>query len=443
MSEPTPHVLTCPDAATARFELRCWGEFSLSDRVRGEDCTPRGRKARAIIAYLASHGGAVVSRERLAALLWSERGDPQARGSLRKTLGELRPYAEAAAGLLLIEHDHVRLHMSALTSDLAQLEAYARADDLAGVSLVLSEMGDRLFDGLDGLDPAFDEWLALERRVQEDRLLSLATATAERGLHRGEFASTARLATLLQARDETNEAIAQIGMKADHACGDRSGLRRRHHRLCEGLRQGMGVGPSPQSEALFRELEGDEKPAAPVAPATAAKVDPAPTMPGPVAQDEAAPQSARIADPAEPTPSSPRRRALALWTLRRRIVAAALLALLASAAGAAWLLRDNTVDALQERAARPARRRRVPADRHACRRRTGPWPGTVRQVHGHRAFRPLGRAQPVGRRRLCGSGPDHRGGPNRAAPPGAENRRKALPSARWRSGERCRTGLRL
>jgi DNA-binding SARP family transcriptional activator len=345
MSEPTPNVLTFPEAATARFELQCWGEFSLSDRVRRAECSPRGRKARAIIAYLASHGGAVVGRERLAALLWSERGDPQARHSLRQTLRELRPFADEETGLLLIEHDHVRLQTPALTSDLVWFEASASVDDIAALSRTLGEIGDRLFGGLDGLDPAFDEWLALERRVQEDRLLSLATAAAERGLRRSEFGAVARLASQLQARDETNEAIAQIGMRADHACGDRSGLRRRYQRLCEGLREGLGVGPSSETEALFRELEGSEQPAgvaaAPVAPAIAAKADPTPTMPGGAAQDEAGPQLARIADAAEPTPSSSRRRVVALWTQRRRTVAVALLALLASAAGAAWLLRDN------------------------------------------------------------------------------------------------------
>ena len=64
MAEHAAHLLSFPQAAGARFALQCWGEFSLSDRVRREECAPRSRKARAIIAYLASQGGASASRER-------------------------------------------------------------------------------------------------------------------------------------------------------------------------------------------------------------------------------------------------------------------------------------------------------------------------------------------------------------------------------------------
>jgi DNA-binding SARP family transcriptional activator len=340
MAEHAAHLLSFPQAAGARFALQCWGEFSVSDRIRHEERAPRSRKARAIIAYLALHGGAAVSRERLAALLWSERGDEQARGSLRQALGELRPYAAEPAGFLLIEHDRVRLNMSAVTSDVAQLEACARADDVGALSRALDAKGELLFDGLDGLDPAFDEWLALERPVQQERLLSLATAAAERGLERGEYGAIARLATQLQALDETNEAVAQIGMRADLACGDRSGLRRRRRRLCEALKRELGVGPSPETEALFRELEG-AKPlagaeAASVAP-DAAMLDPA-SPPGAAPPGEPSPQPTRIAEAGESRPR--RRRLLALWTQRRFAVVASLLALLV-ASGATWLLRDR------------------------------------------------------------------------------------------------------
>lgn len=345
MSEPTIRLLSFPEPSTVRFELRCWGEFSLFDRVGREECTPRARKARAVIAYLAAQGGASVSRERLAALLWSERGDQQARGSLRHTLFELKPFVLGSPSLVQMERDHLRLAPLLLTSDLARLEALTRNEQIEALSQALPAKDDRLYGGLDGLDPAFDEWVASERRLQHERLLSFAAAAAERGLRRGDFQAVARLATELQALDETNETVAQIGMRADHARGDRSGLRRRYHRLCEGLRRGLGVGPSSETEALFRELEGSEQPAgvaaAPVALATAAKPDSAPTTPGAAVADDAPPRLARIADAGQPAPSPLRRHLPALWTQRPRTVAAALLALLASAVGAAWLLRDD------------------------------------------------------------------------------------------------------
>lgn len=330
---PTSRVLSFPEPSAARFELKCWGEFSLFDRLQQDDGSPRGRKARAIIAYLASQSGAFVSRERLAGLLWSERGDQQARASLRQTLLELKPYATDGARLLVIEHDHVHLNMPLLTSDIARMETLARADDIEALAQALSERGDRLYGGLDGVDPALDEWLALERGVQQDRLLSLGAAAAERGLQRGEYESTSRLATQLQALDETNEAIAQIGMRADQACGDRSAARRRHRRLSEALRRELGVKPSPETDALLEGLAGSPGlatfPAAPVA-------EPAPLAADPTATPE---------EPATPglDQAGPARdgagRGVKPW-VSGRLPAVALLALLAAAGGAAWLFRD-------------------------------------------------------------------------------------------------------
>jgi TolB-like protein len=246
-----------PEPATARFELRCWGEFALFDRQRGEDCSPRGRKARAVIAYLATQGPAA-SRTRLAGLLWSERGEDQARASLRQMLLELKPFATDEARLLVIERDQVHLQAMALTSDIARLEGLARTGDLDALAQALAEKDERLFAGLDGLDPALDEWLARQRRVQQDRMLALGVAALARGLERGAFGEVSRLAAELQALDETDEAVAQNGMKADQALGDYSAVRRRHRRLAEALKAELGVVPSAETEALVAELSALE-----------------------------------------------------------------------------------------------------------------------------------------------------------------------------------------
>lgn len=258
MNEPTTRVLSFPDPSTARFHLRCWGEFALID-PRRNDCSPRGRKARGLIAHLAAQPGSPVSRERLAGLLWSERGEQQARASLRQTLLELRPYATGASRLIVIERDHAHLNPLAVTSELQRLEALAQDDNLEAFAQALAVKGDRLFGGLDGLDPAFDEWLTLERRVRHDRLLALGTAAAARGLERGACEAVSRLAAELQVLDETNEAVTQIGMKADHARGDHSAVRRRYRRVREAMKQELGVTPSQQTETLFGELTARER----------------------------------------------------------------------------------------------------------------------------------------------------------------------------------------
>ncbi len=50
----------------------------------------KGRKTQALVAYLALSPGQPRSREELVGLLWGDRGEEQARSSLRQSLSELR-----------------------------------------------------------------------------------------------------------------------------------------------------------------------------------------------------------------------------------------------------------------------------------------------------------------------------------------------------------------
>src|ERR1700758_604018 len=55
----------------------------------GDDILPRGKKARAMLAYLCLASGAKVPRIRLARMLWDQPRDDLALGSLRRALHEV------------------------------------------------------------------------------------------------------------------------------------------------------------------------------------------------------------------------------------------------------------------------------------------------------------------------------------------------------------------
>src|SRR5262245_11128825 len=71
------------------LQVRLLGGFDLQSGAGG-DVPPLGRKVRALMTCLALAPGKSWSREKLMALLWSDRGDEQARASLRQALAELR-----------------------------------------------------------------------------------------------------------------------------------------------------------------------------------------------------------------------------------------------------------------------------------------------------------------------------------------------------------------
>src|SRR5215471_5780304 len=81
--------------AGAAVNVRLLGGLEVRTRD-DQDVTLPGPKLRALLACLALPPGTVWSRERLTALLWGDRDEEQARGSLRQTLAELHRCIGAA-----------------------------------------------------------------------------------------------------------------------------------------------------------------------------------------------------------------------------------------------------------------------------------------------------------------------------------------------------------
>jgi DNA-binding SARP family transcriptional activator len=67
------------------LSLKVLGAFAVRDGS-GAALSLRTRKTRALLGYLAVNAGKPQPRERLMALLWSDRGERQARQSLNQAL---------------------------------------------------------------------------------------------------------------------------------------------------------------------------------------------------------------------------------------------------------------------------------------------------------------------------------------------------------------------
>src|SRR4051812_8287358 len=71
------------------IEMRLLGPFEVRD-LAGRQLTVRAKKNRALLAALALAPSQSLPRARMTSLLWSDRGDAQARSSLRQALLGLR-----------------------------------------------------------------------------------------------------------------------------------------------------------------------------------------------------------------------------------------------------------------------------------------------------------------------------------------------------------------
>lgn len=225
-------------APASLWRLDCRGSFALWDGD-GRLVTIRGRKARAILAYLITYPHEHVTRERLLQLLWPDRGMAQARGSLRQSLVEIR---RAAPGVIISDHEHVWI-------DMTRLGPVEIADHCAPT--------EQLFDDLDGITTEFDDWLRCERASEASEKWAQLQQSVEDRLKRGRGASALPLIERMQRIDPYNEEWLRLAMRADAQAGHSAGIQTRFRELDVLLKRELGVSLSPQTRVLHDELLRD------------------------------------------------------------------------------------------------------------------------------------------------------------------------------------------
>lgn len=273
------HLAT--DAHRPSLYLGLLGNFRVeagTDHVR-----LRGRKARAILAYLAVVPNRLVSRDRAADLLWSDRGTEQARGSLRQMLAELRA-SPWIAEALVVSRDSIAFAANLVVSDVDAILAATEKRDAVSLAHHIAGVGETFLADLSEVSSAFDEWLEVERVRQPERVVVAVCAGLPDMIGRAAPMQIQEILRSLDRLDPWNEAIARLGFTADHAAGDIASLHRRYRRLCDGLIKEFGVEPSTETRTMFERLSTIGTPALvdPVVAATPANAMPPTVLVSPI-----------------------------------------------------------------------------------------------------------------------------------------------------------------
>lgn len=230
------------------------GGFSLQMGDGAELALPT-RKDRLLLAYLALSAGRPQSRERLAGLLWGDRGDIQARDSLRQSLAALRQ-AFRPAGLdpLQTDRESVVFEPPGIEIDAVEFAALAAGAPDRATVLYRGE----LLDGVDGTTPEFEAWLRPER----ERLTDLAVHALDQAVEScgaGETAEAAiALGRRLLAQDRSRESVYRALMRLQMRKGDRTEALKLYAACRDALRQELGVSPDAKTEALRRDVLATE-----------------------------------------------------------------------------------------------------------------------------------------------------------------------------------------
>ena len=254
---PQNHAALPGSAAPVTVRLRLIGQMEAWT-LTSETVLPAGRKTRALLAIVALSAPRSALRGRLAELLWSRRSEEQARASLRQEIHRLLEALSPAGGeILSITRDHLSLRPGAVWID---VEEVMRATTAEPASLSLLD-GDLLED-LDGVDPAFDTWLSMERERLRDRARKLAEDLLAEQV---EPEATIPAAQRLLSIDRAHEGAWRALMRAHVARGERGMAIQAYERCRAVLADLLDAAPSIETQRLLAEIRGGGSRAAPSA----------------------------------------------------------------------------------------------------------------------------------------------------------------------------------
>lgn len=138
----------------------------------GELLQLKGRKTQALLAYLALGSSRPRSRDELVSLLWGDRGEEQARSSLRQSLSELRKALGGADNCPLVtERDAVSLGAEAADVDVLEFERLIDDGRPKALERAIGLYRGTLLDGIGLHDRTFENWLRDERQRLNERAI--------------------------------------------------------------------------------------------------------------------------------------------------------------------------------------------------------------------------------------------------------------------------------
>jgi DNA-binding SARP family transcriptional activator len=174
-----------------RLYLRLFGTFQFESEG-GRLLPLPTKKTKALLAYLAYYAGQPHERAKLAALLWEDSAEMQARESLRQSLSLLRKALSHRHEYALVTRgDTVELKSGALLVGAIEFERLVASAEIASLGQAVQLYQGRFLEGFDLRASEFEGWLSsVRQQLNEkaigalDKLLShdVAAGNVERGI---------------------------------------------------------------------------------------------------------------------------------------------------------------------------------------------------------------------------------------------------------------------
>lgn len=237
---------------TGRLRLNVIGAFSAS--VDGHE-VDLSRKAQALLGHMMLSSSRQLARTKLVGLLWSEKEELLAKGSLRQSLSQIQRELKA----LGCTHFHadplnVALEIEHVSCDLMEVVSDAERGIVHPLLLAHEHLTDGILGDLEGIDPAFSDWVAETRPLIHERLIDALMKLLPDEAQSAVSAAAEAAARAVYRLDCENEQAVRVLIKSHVAAGNIGAALAVYARLWRHLEDTYDIEPHKLTQDLISSL---------------------------------------------------------------------------------------------------------------------------------------------------------------------------------------------
>jgi DNA-binding SARP family transcriptional activator len=235
--------------------LELLGDFRLRSES-GALVTISAKKSQAMLAFLGVKPAQLVSRDKMASLLWSSTAPEQARQSLRQTLSTLRKeLGQVSTHKILVEEgDFLSLDASLIHVDVVEFEGLIATGTAEALDPATRLYAGDFLDGFQIDEERFDQWVIAERD-RLHRLTLRAHGQLIEQLSRSDALDEAIAVAQRSLRiDPLQEAMHRTLMKLYIRSGDLLNALQQFDTCARLLRRELDVEPDAETKAVQQEV---------------------------------------------------------------------------------------------------------------------------------------------------------------------------------------------
>jgi len=239
----------------AILHLELLGDFRLRAE-NGSLVTISAKKSQAMLAYLAVKPAQLVSRDKMASLLWSSTASEQARQSLRQTLSTLRKELAAISPkkILIEEGDFLSLDPAAVYVDVAEFESLAAVGTPEALDPATRLYAGDFLDGFELDEERFDQWVLAERDRLHRMALRAHASLVEQLTRAGAIDEAVATAQRSLRIDPLQEPVHRTLMRLYLQGGDTTNALQQYDACTKTLKRELAVEPDAETKSLYAEV---------------------------------------------------------------------------------------------------------------------------------------------------------------------------------------------